>query len=91
MNLPHLLFPRLKEGLEFSIEEPSKSGGICVAQSVKHLTSAQVTISRFVSWSPVLGSVLTAWNLESASDSVSLFLSVPPQLTLCLSLAYKNK
>ena len=39
-----------------------------VAQLVKHPTSAQVMISWFVSSSPALGSVLTAQNLEPASD-----------------------
>ena len=53
--------------------------GAWVAQSVKYLTSAQVMISRFVSSSPVLGSVLTAQSLEPALDSVPLSLS------LCLS------
>ena len=65
--------------------------GIWVAQSVKPLTLAQVTIWRFVSSSPVLGSALTAWSLEPASGSVSLSLSLsaPHLLTICLSL--KNK
>ena len=57
-----------------------------VAQSVEHLTLAQVMISQFVSLSPALGSVLTAQSLEPALDSVSPFLSVPPLLTLSLSL-----
>ena len=58
----------------------------CVAQSVKHLTSALVMISRLVSSSPAQGSVLTAQSLEPASDSVSPSLSVPPLLILCLSV-----
>ena len=62
-----------------------------MAQSVKHPTSAQVMISRFVSWSPALGSVLTAHSLEPPSDSVSLSLSAPPLLTLYLSLSLNNK
>ena len=53
-------------------------------QSVKRLTSAQVVISQFVSSSPVSGSVLTAWSLEPASDSVSPSLSAPPLFTLCV-------
>ena len=67
-------------------KETSKdnSQGACVAQSVGHSTSAQVMISRFVSSSPVLGSVLTAQSLEPASDSVSPSLSAPPPLVLCL-------
>ena len=61
-------------------------GGAWVAQSVKHLTSAQVTISRFVGSSPVLGSVLTAQSLESDSDSVSPSLSLSsPAYALSLS------
>ena len=58
-----------------------------MAQSVKHLTLAQVMISQsqFVSSSPALGSVLTAGSLEPASDSVSLSLSAPPPLVLSLS------
>ena len=59
--------------------------GAWVAQSVKHPTSAQVTISRFVGSSPASGSVLTAQSLEPASDSVSPSLSAPPLLALCLS------
>ena len=60
-----------------------------MAQSVERLTSAQVTISWFVKSSPGSGSVLTAQGPEPALDSVSPSLSVPPLLTLCLSL--KNK
>ena len=55
--------------------------GAWVAQSVGRLTSAQVMISRFVSSSPALGSVLTAQSLEPASDSVSPSLSVRPPLS----------
>ena len=57
-------------------------GGAWVAQSVERLTSAQVTISRFVGSSPASGSVLTARGLEPASDSVSP--SLPAPLFLCL-------
>ena len=56
--------------------------GAWVAQFVKLLTSAQVVISRLMGSSPALGSVLTAWSLESASDSVSPALSPLPLLTL---------
>ena len=43
---------------------------------------AQVTVSRFMSLSPVSGSVLTAQSLEPASDALSLpvSLSSPPLL-----------
>ena len=65
------------------------SRGAWVAQSIGRLTSAQVMISQFVSLSPMLGSMLTAESLEPALDSVSPSLSVPPLLSLSLSL--KNK
>ena len=65
--------------------------GAWVAQSVKRPASAQVMISRFVSLSPISGSVLTARSLEPASDYVSLSLS----LSLCPSpacaLSLKNE
>ena len=52
------------------------------------LTSAQVMISQFVSSSAASGSVLTAWNLEPALDSVSpLYLSLP----CSCSMSLKNK
>ena len=57
------------------------------AQLVKHLTSAQVVISLFMSSSPTSGSVLTAQSLEPATDSVSPSLSAPPLIALCLSLS----
>ena len=66
-----------------------------MAQLVKHPTSAQVMISWFVSSSPAIGpvsgSVLTAWSLEPALDSVSPSLSAPFPLMLCLSLSLKNE
>ena len=65
--------------------------GAWVAQSVKHLTSAQVMISQFMSSSPTMGSVLTAQSLEPASDSVSPSLSAPPLLMLCVSLSLFQK
>ena len=63
--------------------------GAWVAQSVKRLTSAQVTISRFVDSSPASGSVLTAQSLGPVSDSVSPSLSDPAPFMLCLSLSQK--
>ena len=63
--------------------------GAWVAQSVKRPTSAQVTISRSVSSSPVSGSGLMAQSLEPVSDSVSPSLSAPPPFMLCLSLSPK--
>ena len=38
---------------------------------------------------PESGSVLTAWSLEPASDSLSPTVSAPPQLTLCVFLSQK--
>ena len=55
----------------------ASSWGAWVAQLVKRPPLAQVMISRFVSSSPVSGSVLTAQSLELASDSVSPSLSAP--------------
>ena len=51
-----------------------------MAQSVKRPTPAQVMISRFMSFTPASGSVLTAQSLEPALDSVSPSLSVLPPL-----------
>ena len=64
-----------------------KIRGAWMAQSVECPTSAQVMISRFVSSSPTLGSVLTARSLEPASDSVTPSLSAPPLLVLSSSLS----
>ena len=60
-----------------------------MAKSVECPTSAQVMILRFTGSSLMSGSVLTVQSLEPASESVSPSLSVPPLLTLWLSL--KNK
>ena len=60
--------------------------GTWVAQSVKLPTSAQVMILWLMSSSPTSGSVLTAWSLEPALDSVSPSLSAPPPLALSFSL-----
>ena len=65
------------------------SWGTWVAQSVEHLTSAQIMISWSGSLSPAWGSVLTAQSLEPALDSVSPSLFAPPLLMLCLSLSQK--
>ena len=63
--------------------------GAWVAQSVKHPTSAQVTISQSVSSSPASGSGLIAQSLEPVSKSVSPSLFAPPPFMLCLSLTQK--
>ena len=58
-----------------------------MAQSVEHLTSAQVMILQSVSLSLASGSVLIAQSLEPALDSVSPSLSAPPLLARSLSLS----
>ena len=58
----------------------NKHRGAWVAQLVELPTSAQVMISQSVGLCPTSGSVLTAWSLEPASDSVSFSLSAPPHL-----------
>ena len=72
-----------------SASQPKGSEDACVAQLVRRLTLAQVTVSQLMSLSPTLGSVLAAQSLEPALDSVSPSLSAPPLLTLCLSLSQK--
>ena len=61
-----------------------------MAQSVKCVTLAQVMISCFMGSSPMSGSVLTAQNLEPASDYVSLSLSALTPLALCLCLSHSK-
>ena len=69
----------------------SLNQGAWVAQSIKHLTLAQVMISWFVGLSPVSGCLLTAQSLEPASDSVFSSLSSPPPThVLCLSKFNKH-
>ena len=73
------------------IKNFKQGGALRGAQSVKHLTSAQVMISWLVSSSPASGSVLTVQSLEAASDSVSLSLTVCPSLLmLCLPKINKH-
>ena len=69
--------------------EVAQERGAWAAQPVKHPTSAQVMILRFVSSNSAAGSVLTAQSLEPASDLVSPSLSAP--LLVSLSLSLKNK
>ena len=69
------------------LSETMQARGSWMAQSVKRPTS--VMISQFMGSSPVSGSVLTAQNLEPASDSVPPSLSAPPLLALCLFLNNK--
>ena len=71
------------------IKTQPKSQSTWVAQSVEHLTSAQVMIWQFVGSSPTSGSGLMARSLDPVSDSVSPSLSAPPPFMLCLSLSQK--
>ena len=50
--------------------------GNWVIHSVEHRTSAQVMISRFLSLSPTLGSLLSAWSLLRISVPLSASLSL---------------
>ena len=70
-------------------ENKAEFRGTYVAQSVKRPTSAQVTISQFVSLSPASGSVLTVQSLEPVSDPVSPSPSIPALLAPSLSLSQK--
>ena len=81
-------FSFMDHPFDFTFKKPFPRG-VWVAQSVKHLISAQVMMSQFMSWKPASGSGLTAQSLEPASNSVSSSFSAPPPLTLCLS--FKNK
>ena len=72
-------------------EENTELWGAWVAQSVKRLTSALVTISRFVSSNPASGSGTPARGLEPASDSVSPSVCPSPVHVLSLSLSRINK
>ena len=65
------LCPFPAHALSLCFSKINKCRGAWVAQSVKRPTSAQVMISRSMSSSPALGSVLTAQSVEPVSDSVS--------------------
>ena len=73
-----------------SVKKRGSDRGAWVAQSVKHPTSAQVIISRFVGLSPTSGSVQTAQSLRPVWDSVSPSLCLSPTCALSLSIS-KNK
>ena len=60
---------KIKQNIEVCSKKVTTRGA-WVAQSVKRLTSAQVTISQFVGSRSASGSVLTAQKLEPALDSV---------------------
>ena len=77
--------------VEWLFAKRLKKRGALVAQLVKHLTLAHVTISQFMSLSPALGSALTAQRLEPALDSMSpLYLPFPCLCTHTHSLSLKN-
>ena len=61
--------------------------GAWVAQSVKNLTLAQITISWFMGSSPTLGPALMA---QSLLQILCLPLSVPPLLMLSLTQINKH-
>ena len=63
--------------------------GTWLAQLVKRPTSAQVTISWFLSSSPASCSVLTGQSLEPALDSVCPSLSLYPSPTHTVSVSQK--
>ena len=75
----------MKRPEKANLETERRLLGRLVAQLLKHLTSAQVMISRFMSLSPVSGSVVTAQSLEPASDPLSPPLSALTPLVLSLS------
>ena len=58
-----------------------------MAPLVKRPTSARVMTLWLREFQQVSGSVLTAWSLGLALDSVSRALSAPPLLELCLSVS----
>ena len=84
VSLKLALLPNL-ECPSFTWQLKSYSRGAWVAQSVKLPTSPQVMISWFVSFSPMLGSVLAVQSLDPALDSVSPSLSASLLLSLSLS------
>ena len=61
----------------------------CLGGLVGHPTLAQVMISWLMGSSPMSGSVLTAQNLESASDCVSPSLSLPLPFLHSVSVSQK--
>ena len=65
--------------------------GAWVAQLVEHLTLAQVLISRFVSLSPMSGSVLRAQSLEPALDSVCVSVSLPLPCSCSCSVFFNSQ
>ena len=60
-----------------------------MAWSAERPTLAQVMISWSVGSSPASGSVLTAWNLEPASDSVCVCVSLSLPLPCLHSISQR--
>ena len=83
MGAPRTSLPTFEK-----VSKNVRNKGTWVAQSVKHLTSAQVMISWFVSLSPASGSVLSA---RSRLWIVCLPLSLPLPRSCSVSLCPKNK
>ena len=77
--------------LEPGLSNLAAMRGAWTAQAAKRPTSAQGVISRFLCSSPAWGSVLTAWSLEPASDSVCVSLSLCPLPAHALSLSVSEK
>ena len=80
----------LKGALLLVTPEELRGWGTWVAPLVKHLTSAQVMISQFMSLSPTSGSVLTAQSLLGML-SLSPSLPFPHFLSLKINKLKKNK
>ena len=75
--LPHSYFQVQQLTLPHFTERLEVIWGTGVAQLATRLTSAQLIILQSVGLSPASGSMLTAWSLDPASDSVSSSLSLP--------------
>ena len=81
------------KGTPLSIQHRKQNfgGAWRLSRLVKHTTSAQVTISRFVGWSPASGSGAERSEPETCFGFwVSLSLCPPPP-TFCLSCALSQK
>ena len=65
------------------------NGAVALLVSIRPLILAEVTISQFMSWSPVSGSALTN---QSLLEILSLSLSLPlPHLHTCTHALSQNK
>ena len=75
---------------DVEVRQNRMSRGAWGADSVKHPTSAQFMILRFMGSSPASGSALIAQSLKPTSDSVSPSRSTPPWLVLFFSLSHNK-